>query len=102
MSNPVLKSICLALIISLVFAATPARAARCTAQETSPEAMVVDALVLRPVGVVLTVAGLALFVVTLPFSIPSSSVGKAARKLVIDPAKYTFTRPLGEPKTESD
>ncbi|MFH1148326.1 MAG: hypothetical protein V1736_11555 [Pseudomonadota bacterium] len=102
MSNPVLKSICIALVISIVFAAVPASAGRCMARDTSAEAIVIDALVLRPVGVVLTIAGVALFVVALPFSIPSSSVGKTARKLVVDPAKYTFTRPLGDPKTESD
>jgi len=35
-------------------------------------------------------------VVTLPLSIPTRSVDKAAQKLVVDPAKYTFVRPLGQ------
>jgi len=36
------------------------------------------------------------FVITLPFSIPTKSVDKAAQKLIVDPAKYTFVRPLGQ------
>ena len=40
--------------------------------------------------------GTAVFVVTLPFSIPTKSVDKAAQKLIVDPARYTFVRPLGQ------
>jgi hypothetical protein len=42
------------------------------------------------------VLGSVAFVVTLPFSIPTKSVDKAAQKLVVDPARYTFVRPLGQ------
>jgi hypothetical protein len=56
----------------------------------------VDVLVIRPVTLVGTVLGTALFIVSLPFSIPSGSVKMTANKLIVAPFKYTFTRPLGE------
>ena len=63
---------------------------------TSSDAMVIDALIIRPVMLVTTVVGVAAFVVSLPFTVPSDSVGKAGEVLVKEPAAYTFTRPLGE------
>lgn len=60
------------------------------------EAMMVDALIVRPASLVGTVLGTAAFVVSLPFTLPSGSAGKAGQKLVVEPAAYTFTRPLGE------
>ena len=79
---------------SLVHAAEDASIAR--GDDVSAEAMVVDGLLLRPGGVIATLVGSVVFVVTLPFSIPTKSVDKAAQKLVVDPAKYTFVRPLGQ------
>ncbi|WP_324780935.1 hypothetical protein [Thiobacillus sedimenti] len=58
--------------------------------------MVVDAVVMRPLGLVATVAGAALTVVALPFTIPSGSVGRSVHELVVRPAEYTFKRPLGD------
>ena len=60
------------------------------------EAILADGLLMRPAGVIATVLGTVAFVVTLPFSIPARSVEKAAQKLVVDPAQYTFVRPLGQ------
>ncbi len=58
--------------------------------------MVVDAAVARPLGLGATVVGAALWVVTLPFSALGGNVGEAADQLILKPARYTFTRPLGE------
>jgi hypothetical protein len=55
-----------------------------------------DVLIVRPITLVGTVLGTALFIVSLPFSIPSGSVTMTARKLIAEPFKYTFTRPLGD------
>jgi hypothetical protein len=79
---------------SLVHAAEDANTPR--SDDVSAEAMVADGLLLRPGGVIATILGTAVFVVTLPFSIPTKSVEKAAQKLVVDPARYTFVRPLGQ------
>jgi len=58
--------------------------------------MVVDAVVMRPLGLVATVAGTVLTVAALPFTIPSGSVESSARQLILRPAAYTFKRPLGD------
>ena len=64
--------------------------------DVSAEAIIADGLLLRPAGVMAIIVGTVAFVITLPFSIPTKSVDKAAQKLVVDPAKYTFARPLGQ------
>jgi len=60
------------------------------------EAMFFDGLIVRPLGLGATVLGAATWVVTLPFSALGGNVGEATEKLVADPARFTFTRPLGE------
>lgn len=59
-------------------------------------AIVLDLLILRPVGLVATVAGVVIFIGSLPISLPTWSVGKAFRALVARPAAYTFARTLGD------
>ena len=61
----------------------------------SSSVMVVDGLIGRPLGLATTIAGTALFVVTLPFTIPSESTAEAAWGLVGRPGGWTFVRPLG-------
>lgn len=58
--------------------------------------MAADLLLVRPLGLVGTVIGAGLFVVALPFTIPSGSVGDAAHEMVARPFEYTFSRPLGD------
>jgi len=58
--------------------------------------MMFDLLLIRPVGVAATVIGSALFVVSLPFSAIGGNTKPAYEKMVKEPAKYTFTRPLGD------
>jgi hypothetical protein len=55
-----------------------------------------DALVVRPVSFVGTVLGSVVFVVTLPFTAPAHGVHTAAQNLVVAPARYTFTRQVGD------
>lgn len=62
----------------------------------SAGAMAFDFLLVRPGGLVATAAGLSCFAVTLPFSLLGWNVGTAAEKLVVDPVKFTFFRPLGD------
>lgn len=56
-----------------------------------------DFFVIRPLGIVATAAGAVIYVISLPFSLAGGNEEEARQKLVIDPATYTFTRPLGEP-----
>ena len=58
--------------------------------------MLADAFLVRPFMLVGTVATTATFIVTLPFSLLGGNVGDAAPALVVEPAAYTFVRPLGD------
>lgn len=58
--------------------------------------MLVDLVLVRPVSLVATVLGTGLFVLQLPLSlIQGTPPSDPARKLIVEPAKYTFQRPLG-------
>jgi len=65
-------------------------------REPTTGEMYADGLIARPLGLVASVLGAVVFVVTLPFSLPSKSVDSAAKELVAVPAQYTFKRPLGQ------
>ena len=67
-------------------------------QQPNTNIMAADALIGRPLGLGATVLGTTAFVATLPFTIPSRSVRDAARGLVVEPARWTFKRPLGQKK----
>ncbi|MGE3538398.1 MAG: multidrug transporter [Candidatus Tectimicrobiota bacterium] len=91
----------LLLALSLLWATSLVQAGeemyipKSTNADPSVEAMLADGLLLRPAGVVATILGSLAFVVTLPFTVPTKSVHKAAQKMVVDPARYTFVRPFG-------
>jgi hypothetical protein len=55
-----------------------------------------DAVLGRPVGFAATVVGGALSVVSLPVAATSGSIKSTADSLVGKPARFTFTRPLGD------
>ncbi len=82
----------IAVLALLLSTSTPA----CASQDPDATAMIVDAAVARPFTLALTIVGSALFVVSLPVSVPSKSVDKAAHTFVVAPAKDTFKRPLGD------
>ena len=63
--------------------------------QPSGGAMVVDALVARPLLAVATVGGAAIFLVSLPFSALGGNVDEAAETLIRTPAEATFRRCLG-------
>ena len=63
--------------------------------EPGPVEMIIDGIIVRPISLAATIIGSVFFVVTLPFSAPSGSVGDAADTLVVTPGAYTFTRCLG-------
>ncbi|MDG1944343.1 MAG: hypothetical protein P8J17_08800 [Halioglobus sp.] len=58
-------------------------------------AMVGDLLVARPIGVVLTVGGAAVWLVSLPFTLLAGNASEAAGTLIGGPAETTFMRCLG-------
>jgi hypothetical protein len=65
-------------------------------EQAAAEMMVADMLFFRPLGIVATVMGTAFFIASLPFSLAGGNTKTAFQKLVVDPGKYTFNRPLGK------
>lgn len=86
---------------SLVAALLLALALPGAAEESAPpvrpsaEAMVYDALFMRPLTVVGTALGAGLFIATLPVSVVSGNVNDAAESFVAEPARNAFQRCLG-------
>ena len=86
-----LAAICVIALLST--AATPALAEEY--EKTDPGAIVMDVLLVRPLGIVSMTLGAGIFVLSLPFAIPSRSVMTVGRKLIVEPVRFTFTRRLG-------
>ena len=65
---------------------------------------VVDALFLRPLGFVATIAGTAIFIAALPiFAITRpTQISEPFKALVVAPARYTWVDPLGDHAPEGD
>ena len=84
------------VFVTTAFASSSFAQATIKDEEISTENMVADALIVRPLGIIATILGAGLFVISLPFSALGKNVKEAGEKLVVAPAKFTFTRPLGE------
>lgn len=84
-------------VSSIMFTAT-AMAAPYNQINSKPSggAMLADTLLVRPAMLVGTALGVVTFIATLPFSALGGNVDEAAKSLVLEPAEYTFIRPLGE------
>ena len=65
-------------------------------EDPSGGMMIYDFILVRPVGIVATAVGGVFYIISLPFSALGDNTGEAAQALVIDPAAYTFKRPLGD------
>jgi len=64
--------------------------------ENEEIAMVADALIARPAGLVALGVGSGLFIISLPFAVVTGSVDKTAKTFIVKPFRYTFNRPLGD------
>lgn len=100
MANPMRRCLLLAALMTVLALQSPVWAQERTSDgpffpQVDSDAMVIDALILRPMGVVGTVIGTVAFVVTLPISLLAGNAGEAADKMVVEPFEYTFMRPLG-------
>ena len=58
-------------------------------------AMLGDFVVARPIGLLLTAGGTALWLVSLPFTLLAGNAGDAADTLILGPGEQTFVRCLG-------
>lgn len=99
--NTVIASCRAVLILAAVLSLTPCLARAGDGENRlNPPATAggttADLLLARPGGAVATVLGTAIFVVGLPFTLINGSTEQAAQTLIVQPANYTFARPLGQ------
>jgi hypothetical protein len=66
------------------------------ASEDDPLDVVADVAIVRPGCFVATALGSVVFIAALPIAVISRSVKQTADTLVVQPAKATFTRPIGD------
>ena len=82
------------LAVSLLFAgevkANPAGSGK------DAPSIIADVFICRPLGILALAGGSALYVLSLPFTVPANGKEAAKRTLVLFPYHYTFTRQLGE------
>jgi hypothetical protein len=62
----------------------------------SAEAMTFDLFIVRPLGLAGTIVGTAVYVVALPVNLLTFNFLDPARRLIVEPAKFTFVRDLGD------
>ncbi|MDH4041667.1 MAG: hypothetical protein OEV88_13505 [Gammaproteobacteria bacterium] len=88
---------CCLLLPQSLWAADPAAMAREGAVDENPHwfAMLGDLVVARPIGLVLTAGGTALWLVSLPFTLMAGNANQAADTLILGPGEETFVRCLG-------
>jgi hypothetical protein len=88
------------LVASLVISPLSALAATSTMdldkEKKTQEGMAIDLIAVRPLGLVATLGGAVVFLVSWPFSALGGNTDEAWTTLVADPAVYTFQRPLGD------
>jgi hypothetical protein len=80
------------ILTLLLSTTTPALASN----GADPTSVVVDVLVARPISLVATIAGSALFVISLPIAAASHSVATTSETLVCGPARDLLSRPVGD------
>ena len=94
--------LCLAAVLAILpvasgYAAEAAADTKAVSEEgPSAGAMAADLVLARPLGIASTVLGSAVFIVSLPFSLPGGNTKKVFKTTVVKPAEFTFKRPLGE------
>ena len=59
---------------------------------TNEEYMVFDLIIARPLSVAVGIMGVGIFILSLPFTIPTRSMDQAAKTFIVEPFKFSFVR----------
>ena len=82
-------------VMAVLLMGAPAQANPAGSGSNTP-AIVADVLIARPLGLAAMLGGTALYVISLPFTLPTRSNHEAQRTLIEYPYHYTFPRPVGD------
>jgi hypothetical protein len=96
MIRPTSKLARAAAIAALVFAAQASAFDQVIDDTPSAEAMTFDLFVVRPLSLAGTIVGTAVYFIALPVNLLTFNLADPARRLIIEPAKFTFVRDLGD------
>lgn len=97
MHRTITKTLVPVVAAAALLSGAPAQAYDQVIDDTpSGEAMVFDLFIARPLGLAGTVAGTAVYFVALPINLLTFNLADPARRLIIEPAKFTFVRDLGD------
>ncbi|MEI6333265.1 MAG: hypothetical protein WCS87_01790 [Methylococcaceae bacterium] len=94
------KSIGLFILLSVMSCAAVAQSQ--SIEKTDPGFVLLDVLIYRPVGLVATIVGTAVFVGVSPLTAlasipePHDAFAKISNILILFPGTYTFVRPIGD------
>lgn len=69
-------------------------------EELSDSDVIIDLLMVRPLGILGSASGIVLQGFGLLFSVPGENFGETGEVLVEEPLNYTFNRPVGRFETE--
>lgn len=95
--SPVVVALAICLVVLPLGASVSAEAGmESSADDVSAEKMAVDAVLIRPFGLISTALGYVVYVVSLPFSYPGGNTQEVWETMVERPANFTFQRPLGD------
>lgn len=83
------------MVAAMILTPITAPAMDLSSSDVTDASIIGDFILCRPLGMAATIIGTSLFVVSLPLSLLGKNVGQTAKILVVDPAKFTFSRPLG-------
>ena len=91
-----MKKIFVLILLAILCVPSTLFAAQGSCDTSAPaEKMFVDVVLVRPLMLAGTAVGSVVYVVSLPFTLLGGNAGEAGKKLVVEPAAYTFARPLG-------
>ena len=87
-------------VFIIVFTSTTSIAGNQYSTQTNDEenaaAMIADFVFVRPAGCVAIATGAVFFTISMPFSALGGNFKQSVRKLVVEPFKFTWIRPLGK------
>jgi nitrate reductase gamma subunit len=86
------KSIFLMLLISLFIGFLGSNGWAQEVKVSNDEMNIIDVLIARPLGIVAAAGGTCLFIASLPFTLPTRSVGDSFNMFVVEPWKFSFVR----------
>jgi len=66
---------------------------------SNDELNMVDLLIARPLGILAAAGGTCVFIVSLPFTLPTRSVGDSFNLFVVEPWKFSFVRDFPDETT---